>query len=87
MRCVAANRDDDYPLLKFAVQIPLKRLSSLLDFTISRLCGTPIEGIDLDSLNSGRAILEKAKELLRAAFQLVSPIPSSLPSKLSELLI
>lgn len=68
------------------VQVSLKRLSTLLDFTISRLCGTPTEGIDLDALNSGRAIVEKAKELLRAAFQLVSQTPNSLPSKLSELL-
>lgn len=68
-----------------AVQISLKRLSTLMNFTIHQLFRT--EGIDLESLNSGRAILEKAKELLRATFQLVSPIPSSLPSKLSELLI
>jgi len=70
-----------------AVQISLKRLSTLLNSTINRLYRTPIEGIDFDSLSSGVAILAEAKELLRAAFQLAPSGPDSLSSKLSELLI
>jgi hypothetical protein len=75
------------PKLTPAVQISLKRLSTLLNSTINRLYRTPIEGIDFDSLNSGVAILAEAKELLRAAFHSATPSPDSLSSKLSGLLI
>jgi hypothetical protein len=72
------------PKLTPAVQISLKRLSTLLNSTVNRLYRTPIEGIDFDSLNSGVAILAEAKELLRAAFYSATP---DLFSKLSGLLI
>jgi len=77
------------PELTLAVQISLKRLSTLLSFTISRLYRTPIEGIDVESLNSGAVILAEAKEGLRVAFPpSISPLsPDLLTSKLSELFI
>jgi len=77
------------PELTMAVQISLKRLSTLLGFTINRLYRTPIEGVDIDTLISGAAILAEAKEGLRNAFApAISPSnPDSLASKLSELFI
>jgi len=75
------------PELTLAVQISLRRLSSLLDSTISRLYRTPVEGIDFDSLNSGASILAEAKEWLLAAFHPAPSIPDSLSSKLAELMI
>jgi len=75
------------PELTLAVQISLRRLSALLDATISRLYRTPVEGIDFDSLNSGASILAEAKEWLLAAFHPAPSIPDSLSSKLAELMI
>lgn len=69
------------------IQVSLRRLSNLLDSTISRLYRTPIDGIDFDSLDSGTGILAEAKELLRATFHVVPSDPNSLPSKFAELLI
>ena len=63
-----------------AVQISFKRLSTLLNSTISWLYRTPVDGVDFDSLSSGVAILAEAKELLRAAFQLAPSSSDSLSS-------
>ncbi|KAF9653337.1 hypothetical protein BDM02DRAFT_1892850 [Thelephora ganbajun] len=78
---------EDFMIIGAFLGISLKRLSTLLNSTINQLYRTPIEGIDIKSLDSGVAVLADAKEWLRTAFHLVLSTPDSLPSQLSELLI
>ena len=70
------------PELTLAVQIPLKRLSTLLKSITDRLYRTPVEGIDFDSLHSRASILAGAKEWLIADFD---PGPSTLDFLSSKL--